>query len=160
MTDETVLRQHLARILDWQDAHATFDQAIEGIPPELRGRRPPGAAHSPWEVLEHIRRAQHDILDFAINPQYRETMKWPDDYWPESPEPPSASAWDDSVSRYHADREGVRRLALDPKVDLGAKIPHGTGQTYLRAILLVADHTAYHTGELVTLRKQLGSWGS
>jgi hypothetical protein len=157
MIDESVLRQHLAKILDWEEAHVGLDRALADLPEELRGQRPAGAPHSPWEVLEHIRRAQHDILTFAVGAEYV-GLKWPDEYWPESPAPRSAGVWNDSISRCRADREALRRLALDPSVDLGARIPRGEGQTYLRAILLAADHTAYHTGELVTLRKQLGAW--
>jgi hypothetical protein len=113
--------------------------------------------YSAWQLLEHLRIAQHDILDFCRNPHYTE-MKWPDDYWPSSPTPPSARAWNESIRQFRADRDGLRELALDRSIDLNAKIPHGSGQTYLREIVLVADHTAYHVGELVLLRRLLGAW--
>ncbi len=151
------LRKQLADALAWKDAHVDFDGAIDGIPLEKRGARPAGLPHSAWQILEHLRIAQHDILDFCVNPDYEE-MTWPDDYWPASPEPPGEAAWDDSVRAYKADREAVARLATDPQVDLGARIPHGSGQTYGREVLLVLDHTAYHLGELVLLRRLLGIW--
>lgn len=151
------LRQQLADALAWKDAHADFDAAIEGIPADKRGARPHGLPYSAWQLLEHLRIAQHDILDFCVNPDYEE-MTWPDDYWPKSPEPPDAAAWDKSVEQYKADREKVAALATDPKIDLTARIPHGQGQTYLREVLLVLDHAAYHVGELVLLRRLLGIW--
>jgi hypothetical protein len=154
--NDDALREHLARVLDWGDAHATFDDAVQGIAPDLRGRRPDGLPYSPWELLEHLRITQRDILDFC-RPGYRE-MTWPDDYWPSSPEPPSSAAWDESVAAYRADRDALKAIALDRKQDLLAPVPDGTGQTYLREILLAADHAAYHVGELVAVRRLLGAW--
>jgi len=153
------MRDQIARSLDWGEAHADFDQAIGGLAPELRGRRVQGLPHSAWEILEHLRIAQHDILDFARNANYTE-MKWPDEYWPHSPKPPSAKAWDDSIAQFTRDRDAVKKLATDPQIDLGAPIPHAekAAQTYLRAVLLVIDHNAYHVGELVVLRRLLGAW--
>lgn len=156
MTDALV-RQHLRGVLAWKEAHVDFDSAVAGIPPPQRGGRPSGAAHSLWQIVEHIRIAQADILDFCRNPEYR-PMTWPDDYWPADPVPPDDDAWDASLQRYKQDREALQRLALDPAVDLTAPIPHGDGHTSLREILLVADHTAYHVGELVLLRRLLGIW--
>jgi uncharacterized damage-inducible protein DinB len=153
----TRLREQLARLLDWQDAHASFDAAVEGLPPAQRGVRPAGAPHSPWELVEHLRRAQHDILDFCRNPKYEE-LAWPADYWPDTAAPPTAGAWDESVAAVRRDREALGQLATDPAVDLFAAIPHGTGQTVLRELLLVADHTAYHVGQLVLVRRLLGAW--
>ena len=157
MKNDAWLRDQLAQLLDWEKAHAGFDRVVEGIPSGMRGTRPPGLPHSPWEVLEHIRLAQFGILDFSVNPEYVE-VRWPDDYWPASPEPPSPSAWEDSVASYKRDREAMRRLTLDPAVDLAARVPSGDGQTFLREIVLAADHTAYHVGELVTIRRLLGCW--
>jgi len=157
MNSETALRTHLSRLLEWHDAHVDFDAAVKNVPPALRGRVPEGTPHSPWQLVEHIRIAQHDILDFCVNPRYEE-MKWPDDYWPPSPEPPSANAWNESLAAYRQDRETLRTLVQNPETDLSAKIPHGQGQTFLREVLLVADHTAYHVGQLVTVRQQLGIW--
>lgn len=155
MSDDS-LRSHLAKLLDWKEAHVGFDAAVEGIPPDVRGRRSEGVPHSPWELLEHLRITQHDILDFCVNPDYEE-MHWPDDYWPSSSQP-TAEEWDKSITDFRADREAMKRLAAE--ADLFAKIPHGTGQTYLREILLVADHTTYHVGQLVSVRQLLGAWPS
>jgi hypothetical protein len=155
--DITALRKQLAHMLDWHEAHAGFDAAIDGIPPKLRGSTPAGFPHSPWQILEHLRIAQHDILDFCLNPAYKE-MKWPDDYWPPKPAPPSASAWDEAVAAYRKDRDGMKKIAMDSTIDLNARIPHGSGQTYLREVLLVADHAAYHIGQLVLVRRLLGIW--
>lgn len=156
MSDDP-LRAQLARILSWREAHATFDDAVEGLAPALRGVRAPGAPHSPWELVEHVRLAQEDILDFCRNPSYRERT-WPDDYWPPSPAPPDDEAWARSIASVRRDRTALERLALDPAVELLARIPHGNGQTYLRELLLVADHTAYHVGQLVLARQLLGAW--
>lgn len=157
MSTNNSLRQHLVRLLEWQDAHVSFDAAIERLPAKLRGVRPPGLAHSPWELLEHLRLAQHDILEFCRNANYQEAA-WPDDYWPKSAAPPSPRAWTDSVAAFRNDLAALRRLAEDPAVDLLAAIPHGSGQTYLRELLLVADHNAYHVGQLVVVRRLLGVW--
>ena len=154
---DDALRAHLRRLLDWQDAHAGFDAAVDGVPPRLRGVRPEGSAHSPWELLEHLRLTQADILDFCRNPAYAERT-WPDDYWPRGPAPPTPAAWDESVAAFRRDRAALQQLAADTSLDLFATIPHGTGQTYLRELLLVADHNAYHLGQLVAVRRQLGAW--
>jgi DinB superfamily len=157
MDREAALRDHLARMLAWQDAHGTFESAVGGIPAAHRGRIPEGLPYSPWQLLEHLRITQHDILDFCRNPNYVE-LHWPGDYWPKSAAPPSESAWDESVRRFHEDRAGMQALAADRSVDLLATVPHGDGQTYLREILLVADHTSYHVGQLVAVRRLLGIW--
>lgn len=153
------LRAHLARLLDWEEAHVAFDKAIDGIPAEKRGARAPGFDHSPWETLEHMRIAQKDLLDFCVNPKYVHALRWPDDYWPANPAPPDARAWDASVADFKADREKLKQLANDARVDLFALVPTGKGQqTYLRAILLVVDHNSYHLGQLVAVRRALGIW--
>jgi uncharacterized damage-inducible protein DinB len=154
---EATLRAQLARVLDWQDAHVGFEKAVAGLPARLRGAQPPGMPHSPWQLVEHLRRTQRDILDFCRDPSYQEPT-WPDDYWPPTAEPPDAAAWDASLAGYRADRAALQHLAADPAVDLFAAIPHGTGQTPLRELLLVADHTAYHVGQLVLVRRALGAW--
>jgi len=151
------LRDHVAKLLDWQEAHVGFDRAVADLAEPLRGRVPSGLPYSPWQLVEHLRITQHDILDFCRNPAYRE-LSWPDDYWPRSPAPPSGSAWDESVRRFREDRAALQRLARDPAIDLAAPIPHGTSQTYLRELLLAADHTAYHVGELIVVRRLLGAW--
>ena len=149
-------RQHLARALDWGDAHVTFETVVNGIPARLRGKRPRGLPHSAWELVEHMRMAQADILEFCVSATYHE-KKWPDDYWPPSPKPGS-TAWAAAVAAFRRDSRRFQRLTLNPKIDLTATIPHGTGQTYLREILLVIDHNAHHLGQLVTLRRLLGIW--
>jgi len=146
----------LATALAWHDAHVNLDEAVAGLPVDLRGRRPDGMPHSPWQILEHLRIAQHDILDFCRNPDYA-AMKWPDDYWPPTAAP-APGAWEVSLSAFHRDLEALQALAADPAIDLFAAIPHGTGQTYLRELLLVIDHNAYHVGEMVTIRRMLGAW--
>ncbi len=151
------LRKHLAALLTWQDAHVDFDTAVKGLPSRLRGIQPEGLPYSPWQLLEHLRLAQRDILEFCIDPHYR-TRKWPDDYWPRSPAPPTAKAWQQSVSGFRADRRSLERLLADPGIDLFARIPHGDGQTYLREFLLAADHSAFHVGEIVVVRRLLGAW--
>jgi hypothetical protein len=157
MTNDPGIRQHIARMLEWDEAHVGFDGAVEGIPAAARGSKAEGLPYSPWQLLEHLRRTQHDILDFCRNPHYPE-LKGPDDYWPAGAAPESAAAWDESVARFRKDRTALQQLAMDPEVDLTAAIPHGTGQTYLRELLLVADHSAYHIGELVIVRRLLGIW--
>ncbi len=156
MPDEA-LRSHLARLLTWQDAHAAFEAAVHDLAPALRGVQPPAAPYSAWQLLEHLRLTQFDILDFCRNPSYTE-RRWPDDYWPDSAKPPDERAWDQSIAGYLQDRAELVRIAQDPGLDLFATIPHGSGQTYLRELLLVADHNAYHIGELVLVRRQLGAW--
>jgi len=157
-TDQTQIRDHLARALGWDEARATFDKAVKGIPPGKRGARPEGFEHSLWQLVEHMRRAQDDILDFSVNPKYVHTMKWPDDYWPVEPEPPAAGAWDESLEGFTRGREALQRLARETP-DLTAPVPTGkSSQTYLRSILLVIDHSAYHVGQLVALRRALGIW--
>jgi hypothetical protein len=156
---DTALRDQLAKLLAWEDAHVGFDKAVAGIPANHRGKQPTGAPYSPWQLLEHLRLTQHDILDFCRNPNYKE-LDWPDDYWPSSAVPPSVNAWEESVRQFREDRKALQQLAIDPKVDLTARIPHGDGQTYLRELALAADHTAYHIGQLIVIRRLLGIWKS
>jgi uncharacterized damage-inducible protein DinB len=155
---DTLLRAQLAKLLDWKEAHAGFDKAVDGVPPERRGVVPPGLPYSIWQLLEHLRLAQNDILDFCLNAAYTE-KHWPDDYWPKSPAPGVAAAWDESIAGYRRDRDRLKQLANDRSVDLFAKIPHGSGQTYLRELLLVVDHNSYHVGQIVVVRRALGIWG-
>lgn len=152
------IRDHLVRALDWEDAHVGFDRAVDGIPPDKRGARAAGFEHSPWQLLEHIRIAQEDILDFCVNAQYQHTLKWPDDYWPNAPAPPTDEAWTESIASYKRSLAGLQAIARD-RDDLAETVPTGQGtQTYLRALLLVIDHTAYHLGQLVAVRRALGLW--
>jgi hypothetical protein len=154
------VRDLLGRALAWHDAHASFDDAVKDMPANLRGTRPDGLPYSAWELLEHLRLAQRDILDFCVDPHYQEDKKWPDDYWPPSPAPPSDAAWANSIREFVSDRKALQNLAADTGVDLEARIPHGSGQTYLRELVLVIDHNAYHVGQLVLVRRLLGSWKS
>lgn len=156
MADDA-LRTHLVRALTWQDAHAGFEMVVKDLAPSLRGVRPAGLPYSPWEILEHLRITQFDILDFCRNPAYAE-RPWPDDYWPGEPEPPTETAWDESIDGYARDRKALIALAEDANLDLFGEIPHGSGQSYLRELLLVADHNAYHVGELIVVRRLLGAW--
>jgi DinB superfamily len=155
--EDLSLRQHLLDLLKGGNAHATFEQAIKGLPPKLRGAKPPNFPHSPWMLLEHLRLAQWDILDFSRNPKYK-SRKWPEGYWPKNAIPPSASAWNKSVNQFRADLKTMQTLIKNPKTDLFTRIPWGDGQTILREALLVADHNAYHIAQLIDVRRLLGAW--
>jgi hypothetical protein len=158
VTDRDVsLRQHLVNLLTAGQAHADFETAIRNIPPATRGKRPIGAAHSPWEVLEHMRIAQWDILEFSRDARHK-SPDWPGGYWPETPAPRDAKAWDKSVRAFRKDRKAMCELVADPATDLCARIPHGDGQTILREAMLVADHNSYHLGELIVVRRLLKAW--
>ena len=159
MSADPAARDLLARSLGWSETHVSFDDAVRDLPVHLRGVRPAGLPHSPWELLEHIRIAQRDILNFSLAAPYEE-LDWPSGYWPTSPEPPDAEAWERSIAAVREDRDRLQELARDARVDLMAVTPHGTEQTYLRELLLVVDHTAYHVGQLVIVRKLLGAWHS
>jgi uncharacterized damage-inducible protein DinB len=153
------LRAHLVRLLDWEDAHANFDHAVKGLPEAQRGARAPGFEHSPWQLIEHLRIAQRDLLEFCTKADYVHAMTWPDDYWPADAEPPDAAAWDASIAAFRRDLDAVKSVVADAGFDLLAPVPTGEPhQTNLRAILLVADHNAYHVGQLVALRRALGVW--
>ena len=151
------MREHLLYLLRGGGAHANFDTAIKGLPAELRGRRPRGAAHSPWEILEHMRIAQSDILEFSRDARHV-SPQWPDGYWPQTGAPPNGKAWAASARAFRAGLDSMCSLVSDESVDLLARIPHGEGQTILREALLVADHNAYHLGEMITVRRLLGAW--
>jgi hypothetical protein len=142
------------KLLTAEQAHAGFEAAIKNLPAELRGKRPAGADHSAWELLEHLRIAQEDILDFSRNPKYK-ALDWPSGYWPATPAPPDEKAWDRSVRAFRKDLKAFCALISDPATDLYARIPHGDGQTILREALLIADHNAYHVGQLVLVKKML-----
>jgi len=158
MQSDKLLRQQLVKLLEGGDAHAGFDAAVEKLPAELRGKTPPGAEHSPWQLLEHLRIAQWDILEFSRNPKHK-SPDWPSGYWPSEPAPPNKSAWEKSIRAFRADLKAMCDLVADKKTDLFAPIPHGDGQTILREALLTADHNSYHLGQLVLVRRLLGAWG-
>jgi hypothetical protein len=157
MKEEALLRNQLVSLLDWGDAHMRFEEAVRDFPREFMNARPPNVPYTPWHLLEHIRIAQWDILDFIRNPNYAE-MEWPKEYWPDRNEQADQARWDATLEAFHSDREALKRLASDPATDLYAPIPHGQGQTILREILLVADHNAYHLGEFAILRQVMDSW--
>lgn len=154
MTNDKALRDHLQNVIDWDNAHIRFDDAVNDFPPALRGKRPDGGPHSAWELLEHLRLAQWDILEFTRDASHV-SPRFPDGYWPTSEAPPTDTAWDESVAAYRADLKALAELTADESVDLFARIPHGTGQTVLRQILLTADHNAYHLGQLVMVKRIL-----
>ncbi len=154
--DEKSLRYWLDWLLAGGGAHASFDDAVRGLPPKLRGAHAPGLPHTPWELLEHIRITQWDILDFSHNPNYKQRA-WPEGYWP-SNSAPKTSEWEKSVRQCRADLKVMRKLVADPRTDLHAKLPWGDGQTILREALLLADHNSYHIGQLVLVRRALGAW--
>lgn len=153
------LRKHLVALLTSREAHVDFDNAIEGIGPEHRGVRPPGAAHTAWQLLEHLRICQWDILEFSRNPRHV-SPAWPAGYWPATDGPPSGSAWRKSVAAFRADLRAMRKLVEDPRRDLLARVNHpdaGAKHTLMREALLLADHNAYHVGQLVLLRRLIGA---
>jgi len=156
---DAALRQHLLELLNGGHAHVDFDTAVRGLSPGLRGKRPKGAEHSPWEILEHLRIAQGDILEFSRNAGHK-SPDWPSGYWPETAAPPDAKAWDKCVCAFRRDLKAMCDLVSNPSSDLFARIPHGSGQTILREALLVADHNAYHLGQMVLVRRLLGAWKS
>ncbi len=150
------VRDHLIKLLEGGQAHATFDAAIRGLPPALRGRTPKGLPYSPWQLLEHLRIAQWDILEFSLDRSHQ-SPAWPDGYWPRETQP-SEAAWRKSVAQFRSDLKAMQGLVADAKTDLYTPIPWGDGQTILREALLVADHNAYHIGQLVVVRRLLGAW--
>jgi uncharacterized damage-inducible protein DinB len=157
MVEEKSLREHLVNLLSGRGAHVDWKASFRGIPPKLRGVRPASLPHSLWELLEHMRIAQWDILEFSRDAKHV-SPEWPAGYWPVSPEPPNAKAWDKTLKSFAGDLESMKKLVANPRTDLFAKIPHGTGQTILREILLVADHNAYHLGQVLVVRRLLDNW--
>jgi hypothetical protein len=151
------LRDHLLYLLRGGGAHLAFDKAVAGVPPGLRGVKAPGLPHTPWRLLEHLRIAQWDIVEFCVNPAH-ESPEWPAGYWPTGDAPPDDGAWDRAVAAYRADAGRMEALVADLRTDLFGPLPHGDGQTILREALLVADHAAYHLGQLVVVRRLLGCW--
>ncbi len=158
MNHDQQLREHVLYLLRGGGAHLDFEKAIEGLLAELRGTKPAGVPHSPWHLLEHLRLCQWDILEYNRDPQHV-SPEFPDGYWPKSDDPPSDEAWEKSIAAFRADLQAMQDLVSDPATDLMAQIPHGEpGHTILREALLVADHNAYHLGQLVVVRRALGAW--
>jgi hypothetical protein len=151
------LREHLVELLNGHGAHAGFDDVVKNMPENLRGVKPDGLPHTGWMLLEHLRLAQRDILEFSRNSKYK-APKWPDDYWPKAEAPPSAAAWTKSIQQFRKDLKAMQELVANPKTDLFASIPWGDGQTILREALLVADHNSHHLGQIIDVRRLLGAW--
>jgi len=157
MKNEKSLREHVLNLLKGDGAHVDFEAAVKDLPANFRGKRPKGAEHSPWEVLEHLRIAQWDILEFIRNPKHV-SPEFPSGYWPRSETPPSEKSWDQAVAAFRADLKAIGDLLPNDSTDLFAPLPHAEDKTILREVLLVADHNSYHLGELVLLRRLLGTW--
>ena len=157
MDTNASLRRHVLELLNGGHAHATFDQAVKNFPVNLRGKKPKGAEHSAWQILEHLRIAQWDILEFSRDPRHT-SPDWPSGYWPVKAAPTDEKAWDKSVRGFRRDLKALCETVGDENTDLFAAIAHGTGQTWLREALLAADHNAYHLGEMVLVRRMLGAW--
>jgi DinB superfamily len=154
---DAALREHLVELLRSRGAHADFDEAVDGLPEALRGARAKDLPFTPWRLLEHLRLGQWDILEFSRNAKHK-SPKWPEGYWPDGDAPPNSAAWDASVAAFRRDLSEMEKLVKDASNDLFAPIPHGQGQTLLREALLVADHNSYHVGQLILLRRLLGTW--
>jgi uncharacterized damage-inducible protein DinB len=151
-------RAIVASSLNWEQAHSSLENVLRGFPADLRGRRPPSFPHSAWELLEHIRITQHDLLEFVQNADYEEQLEWPKDYWPKSMAPTGDKEWNASLAGWKKDRMALERFTTDSKTDLTGRIPKGTGQTYLRTVLVALDHGAYHLAQIVAVRQLLGAW--
>lgn len=156
MTDNetSALRKQLVNAISGREAHIDFDSAMEDFPAEIRGRKPPGAPHSAWQLLEHMRIAQHDILEFSRNPKHK-SPNWPDDYWPKSAAPPDLEAWNNSVRAFQKDSDEMDLLIQKTQENLFKPFAHGTGQNLLREALLIATHNSYHLGQIMYLKKML-----
>jgi DinB family protein len=159
MTDaqDRALREQIIYLLQGGGAHAKFDDVVGDIPAKLRGKKPDGLPHSLWMLLEHLRIAQWDILEFSRNPKHT-SPKWPEGYWPRTEAPPSPAAWNASIKKFRQDLKAMEALVRSSKTDLFAPIEWGDGQTVLREALLLADHNAYHLGQMLDVRRLLGAW--
>lgn len=157
MNNDSILRKNLLELLSGGSAHLDFDKAVAKLPPKLRGGKPAGQPHTPWRLVEHMRIAQWDILEFCRDPRHK-SPKWPEEYWPAGDAPPSDAAWKKTVAGFKADLKSMKKLVGDSKSDLFSRIPGGEGQTLFREALLVADHNAYHLGELIIVRRLLRAW--
>jgi hypothetical protein len=155
---DMALREQLADLLERGNAHMTFEDAVADYPMASINTPFPNGTYTAWHLLEHLRLSQEDILDFVRNPAYQE-REWPRDYWPAQDKLATAEQWAGTVAAFLRDRQVLRDLVMDPHTDLHARIPHGTGQTILREMLVVADHNAYHTGEFAIMRQVMGTWG-
>ena len=154
---DRALREHVLHLLEGGGAHAKFEEIVAGIPANILGQKPTGLPHSLWMLLEHLRIAQWDILEFSRNPKHA-SPKWPEGYWPKTEAPATTAAWNTSVKKFRQGLQAMQELVKDPKTDLFARIPWGDGQTVLREALLLADHNAYHLGQMLDVRRLLGAW--
>ncbi len=157
--DEKSLRKTLIDLLNGGNAHAPIKTALEHLKAKNRAARPEGSMHSIWDQLEHMRIAQEDILRYTLDPKWK-SPEWPGGYWPKKTENVGSVQWASSFKRFFSDLEGLKSMVEDPRLDLTSKLPHGEGRTYLRQVLLAADHNAYHTGQIVLIRRLLGDWPS
>jgi hypothetical protein len=157
MESDTLLREQLRTLLEGGQAHMTFEEAVADFPREYMNAKPPHMSATPWHLLEHMRMAQRDILEFIRNPQYV-SPQWPEGFWPAESRLADEASWEQTLASFRADREALQQLVVDPGMDLYAPIPHGSGQSLLREILLVADHTAFHLGEFGILRQVMQTW--
>jgi hypothetical protein len=155
--NDKALREQLRKVFDWHEAHADWKQALAGLDPAHRGVRPAGSPHSVWDLLEHVRLGQRDILDFTVNPKHV-SPDWPAGYWPKTLAPADDAAWEKSVGEFFHDLKEMEKLVSNPRTDLFARLPHGTGHTFLRQVLLLVDHNSYHLGQLVLVRRLLSAW--
>jgi uncharacterized damage-inducible protein DinB len=151
------VREQVIKLLNGGQAHATFDQAVEGFPAERAGERPPGLPHTFWQLLEHMRIAQNDILQFSKSGEY-DSPAWPEGYWPDSAAPENRERFEEAIASFRRDLAEFEKIIRNPDEDLNRPFPWGTGQTLLREALLIADHNAYHIGQLVLVRRALGEW--
>jgi hypothetical protein len=154
---DKALREQVLYLLEGGGAHAKFAEIVAGIPPKILGQKPAGLPHSLWMLLEHLRIAQWDILEFSRNSKHA-SPKWPEGYWPKTDAPPTTATWNTSVKKFRQGLQAMQELVKDPKTDLFARIPWGDGQTILREALLLADHNAYHLGQMLDVRRLLGAW--
>lgn len=157
MENDQALREHLVKMLKGGQAFVSLKEILDGIPYDLVGERPHDLTYSLWQLIRHLYLAQQDIVDFCINPDYKEP-RWPDEYWPQNPFPDSEKQWEQNITDIHKGIEQMAGLVKDPKNDLFAPVPQGNGQTLLREAMLIAQHNAYHSGEIIVLRRLLGIW--
>ncbi|MDE1871106.1 MAG: DinB family protein [Candidatus Micrarchaeota archaeon] len=157
MDGDKIVREQLLSLLKGGNAHIRFNDAVRGFPAKHINSTLPNVPYSFWHLLEHMRITQNDILDFIENPRYR-YLGWPKDYWPRKGSMATKRDWGDSIASFNSDSERLQGIVRNPKIDLYAKIPHGTGQSIAREIMLVADHTAYHLGEFVVMKRAIGEW--
>jgi hypothetical protein len=152
-----VIRE-LKELLEQGNAHATFEKAVKDIPQKLLGKIPQGSAYSIWQLVEHIRITQWDLLEFSRNPDHK-SPKWPDEYWPEAEAPEDAAAWTASLEQIAKEKKEFIKLLHETGAEIYTAFPYGDGQSLFREALVLADHNSYHTGEIILMRRILGNWG-